>query len=170
MIVACLPLPSAPPTSSRETAPKSRRINRATEPKKTPEAPLADQHDWRILAERLTQVEPEFIYNAAFSAPTAEQEILATPATEAPTESSWKPGRDMPPHLARLCERKLLTPQQERDLFRRMNYAKFRLAALRQRIDPNKPSVSHQSPWPIATALCRPTYGWSFRSPRSSPT
>ncbi len=91
----------------------------------------ADDNAWR---------EPEFIYNPAFAAPGADDEIMATPPSQPVDPAAWKVGAGMPAHLARLCERELLTPTQERDLFRRMNYARYRLAGLRQRLNLRKPS------------------------------
>ncbi len=49
---------------------------------------------------------------------------------------------DMPAHLARLCEANLLTAEQERQLFRCMNYLKFRANALRCQLDPAFPDVA----------------------------
>jgi RNA polymerase primary sigma factor len=48
---------------------------------------------------------------------------------------------DMPAHLARLCESQLLSAAEERELFRRMNYLKFRANTLRATIDPEKVDV-----------------------------
>ena len=47
--------------------------------------------------------------------------------------------RDLPPYLARLCDKQLLTADEERELFRRMNYLKFRAAQLREEIDVDRP-------------------------------
>lgn len=44
---------------------------------------------------------------------------------------------DLPAHLQRLCETQLLTPDEERELFRAMNYLKFRANALRSRLNPD---------------------------------
>jgi RNA polymerase primary sigma factor len=53
---------------------------------------------------------------------------MAEPASRVPP--------DMPAHLARLCDGRLLTRDEEEDLFRRMNYLKFRANSLRSRLDP----------------------------------
>jgi len=45
----------------------------------------------------------------------------------------------LPAHLARLCETELLTAEEERSLFRRMNYLKFRANAVRSTLDPEDP-------------------------------
>ena len=46
----------------------------------------------------------------------------------------------MPIHLSRLCEAKLLTPDQERMLFQRMNFLLQQAAGHRDQIDPRRPS------------------------------
>jgi RNA polymerase primary sigma factor len=91
-------------------------------------------------AEMLSQLDGEFIFNPCFASEHADSEIMPFPAEEAEVELRWKPGPGMPTHLARLCERKLLAPTQERELFRRMNYAKYRIAALRPKLDSRKPN------------------------------
>ena len=52
-------------------------------------------------------------------------------ATSEPTRTA----AELPAHLRRLCDTELLTPAQERALFREMNYLKFRAAALREHLD-----------------------------------
>ena len=47
--------------------------------------------------------------------------------------------RDLPAHLARLCESDVLTAEQERELFRAMNYSKYRVNVLRSRLNPECP-------------------------------
>jgi len=42
---------------------------------------------------------------------------------------------DLPPHLARLCETKLLKPSEEQDLFQRMNYLRHRAKRLLASLD-----------------------------------
>lgn len=46
---------------------------------------------------------------------------------------------DLPPHLARLCEAKLLTPDEEQLIFSRMNFLKFRANQLRQELSLDAP-------------------------------
>ena len=45
----------------------------------------------------------------------------------------------MPAHLARLCEGELLTAEQEKALFRQMNFLKYRANRLRSHLDPEHP-------------------------------
>jgi RNA polymerase primary sigma factor len=51
------------------------------------------------------------------------------------------PDSGLPAHLARLCESDLLTADEERSLFRRMNYLKYRANAIRTSLDAEKPDV-----------------------------
>ena len=80
----------------------------------------------------------EFISSNSFDEPSSESEILgdcflgagcevAVPkSTKAPT---------LPAHLARLCEAKLLTPEEEKSVFNRMNYLRFRAHAMKEKLD-----------------------------------
>lgn len=47
----------------------------------------------------------------------------------------------LPSHLGRLCATPLLTPEQERELFQRMNFCKYRANALRSRLSRKKPDA-----------------------------
>ena len=47
----------------------------------------------------------------------------------------------LPPYLARLYDRPLLTPEQELHLFRKMNYLKYKAAVLRDSLNPNRPNA-----------------------------
>ncbi len=70
----------------------------------------------------------EHIPNEMFALRTAEADVLDTQlllVTDVPSKRSAKIA-SMPAHLAGLCERALLTPEQERSMFQRMNYLRFR--------------------------------------------
>ncbi len=96
-------------------------------------------------ARELVGTEIDFITNRAFQAPHADHHILG--------DGPWAPDRSplagqlqslpkgMPAYLARLCEADLLTAEEERDLFRRMNYLKYRANAARATLDPHDPDV-----------------------------
>lgn len=89
--------------------------------------------------ERLLHSELSFLPSKAFSTLTeAEAQSLET-LDLSPFE---KPGvrTTMPSHLARLCETHLLNGEQERLLFRRMNYLKYQANQLRARLNPDKPN------------------------------
>ena len=47
----------------------------------------------------------------------------------------------MPAHLERMCTCPLLTIEEERDLFCRMNYLKYRANAIRSTLNENRPNV-----------------------------
>jgi RNA polymerase primary sigma factor len=99
-------------------------------------------HAWKSRALRLAALETQWIHNESFQAPDAERLILDQEPPAAPREldqQTWKPVRALPAHLARLCEAPLLRPEEERRLFRRMNYAKYRADQLRRQLDPERP-------------------------------
>jgi RNA polymerase primary sigma factor len=84
--------------------------------------------------------EVQFISNRFFRDPRAEEHILGG-GWEGPEGSLVStPPHDLPAHLARLCESKLLTAEVERTLFQRMNYLKFRANAIRAQLDPKRPN------------------------------
>lgn len=94
----------------------------------------------RERAERLAGIENEYLFNADFRKPRAEAAILDRCDWEQEvTRSNWKPGKELPAHLVQMCERKLLTQEEETGYFRRMNFAKYRADVLRRKLDPSKP-------------------------------
>jgi RNA polymerase primary sigma factor len=92
---------------------------------------------------RLLENEIDFIGNREFCDRGAAGKILSSPESvgeQKPTTKSKMP-KDLPAHLARLCESQLLSAQQERDLFRRMNYLKYRANVLRASLDAENPDA-----------------------------
>jgi RNA polymerase primary sigma factor len=104
---------------------------------------------YRILGEmrarRIMELPLEFIPNDQFArvrSQKTEKSIMGPPA---PTEEATKKTRlpsGLPPYLASLYEVPLLSRAQEAHLFRKMNYAKFKAAKLRERLDPTRPKSS----------------------------
>jgi len=78
----------------------------------------------------------DLISNEGFGFATAEVEIMGTTLLGSGLEELAKTKTvkltDLPSHLARLCETRLLTPVEERILFQRMNYLRY-LATERQK-------------------------------------
>lgn len=68
--------------------------------------------------------------------------MVASEAAGKTANGKAKLPKDLPGHLARLCESALLTAEEERNLFRQMNYLKFRANATRSRLDPDHPEVT----------------------------
>jgi len=95
---------------------------------------------------RLEAIQPEdvkFIDNDHFHDPEAE-EMIGTGLPEGFAARDGKPARvsrDLSATLARLCEMPLLEPAEEQDLFRRMNFAKFRAAHLLRWADEEDPDA-----------------------------
>lgn len=98
-------------------------------------------------AERLLETEIAFIANPGYrDASVDHQSELALvrrveSGVEAP-EKKASPG--LPAHLARLCAVSLLSPEEESECFRRMNYCKHRANSLRAKLsrdDPDPESV-----------------------------
>ncbi|MCS7166214.1 MAG: sigma-70 family RNA polymerase sigma factor [Gemmatales bacterium] len=85
----------------------------------------------------------DYIYSPEFDDPKKEAEILAPmPRAEEYERQAAAMRRNVPrnlvPELASLYQLPLLDPEQERHLFRQMNYLKYKAARLAERIDPAK--------------------------------
>lgn len=104
------------------------------------------QADTMALRKRVKQLldkEIDFIGNREFSETTAKSRILGTGRDETShSGTKTRLPKDLPAHLARLCEAGLLAADQERDLFRKMNYLKFRANMIRTRLNPESPDAT----------------------------
>jgi RNA polymerase sigma factor (sigma-70 family) len=81
----------------------------------------------------------EFVHSAEFESPTAEGEILKSPALArggGETPPARRVPSGLPPYLQQLFRIPLLTPEKELALFRKLNYLKYRAAQLRDALDP----------------------------------
>ncbi len=80
----------------------------------------------------------EFITSQSFAESSAEAEILGDyffgTGCEAAIPKLTK-APVLPAHLARLCEAKLLTPEEEKSVFNRMNYLRFRAETMKEKLD-----------------------------------
>ena len=91
-------------------------------------------------ARRLLERKIEYVYNPQFDLRDAEKWILQDPPE--PEEPSVRPRpvripKDLPPYLRRLYEVPLLSPVQERSLFLKYNFLKYKADQLRQQLDLN---------------------------------
>jgi RNA polymerase primary sigma factor len=93
--------------------------------------------------QRFKQAEIRYVPNESFEDSKLEKIILSERRQEKPVtaEPSGASQAGLPAHLARLCEAQLLTADEERRLFRRMNYLKYRANATRTSLDPEKPDL-----------------------------
>lgn len=65
---------------------------------------------------------------------------LAAASSEVGISTIKRAGVDLPVHLGRLCEAKLLTPEQESLLFQRMNFLKSQALKVRAQLSSDRPS------------------------------
>jgi len=96
------------------------------------------------LSQRVRQMlnhEIDFIPSQEFRSASAAKEILDGKVDSAQNRSIADAPRDFPAHLARLCETQLLSADEERELFRLMNYCKFRANAIRTQLDSDRPDA-----------------------------
>ncbi|MEO0530170.1 MAG: sigma-70 family RNA polymerase sigma factor [Planctomycetota bacterium] len=96
-------------------------------------------------ARRLLDTEIDFIPNDDFVGRRDSRDdmtdfVAAIELNEAPAEHELSNG--LPSHLGRLCATPLLTAEQEQELFRRMNFCKYRANALRSRLSRTRPDVA----------------------------
>lgn len=99
--------------------------------------------DLRERTEAILRTEVDFIPNAAFVRCDHEAEDAALTSLtrfEGLEEPAAYPG-ELPAHLARLCEARVLGAEEEQALFRAMNYAKYRVNVLRSQLDPETPDL-----------------------------
>lgn len=100
-----------------------------------PRAKKADEAN-RLRALKLMQTAINFIPNREFQAEAELVDDLVADALNTVSKRSQSDG-DLPAHLRRMCDCDLLTPEQERALFREMNLMKYRANMERSRIDPD---------------------------------
>jgi RNA polymerase primary sigma factor len=110
------------------------------DPATTSTAPKASQQgsfdNNRIRAMELMRTEIDFIPNREFQAEDDSCDGVVA-ATLRQVKLPSQVGVVLPAHLQRMCDCELLTPEQERILFREMNLLKYRANVLRSRIDPD---------------------------------
>ncbi len=93
---------------------------------------------------RIAADEIELIQNPLFDSPDAESDILGNVLLGAgiSSASTSKNSRvvDLPAHLIRLCETRLLTPEEEWKLFRRMNFLRHVAIKFRDALGESEPN------------------------------
>ncbi|MEZ6069608.1 MAG: hypothetical protein R3C10_04895 [Pirellulales bacterium] len=120
-------------TATRQTHPRRRRPSRKRVELSAPGRTLQAKHNKRAVqiltmqqrAARLLATEIDYIQHESFSEATPPLPAANDLPVHGERKSSSRLPVNMPAHLARLCEAPLLTAEQERQLFERMNYAKF---------------------------------------------
>jgi RNA polymerase primary sigma factor len=98
-------------------------------------------HGVRDRCQRLLESEIAFIPNRSFLDADSDKSLGLDQPCSAETLRRAEMPRDLPGHLARLCESKLLTAAEEAHLFRRMNFLKFRANAIRSKLNPEQPDA-----------------------------
>ncbi len=89
-----------------------------------------------VRARNLVAQEINYVYDPEFEAPGAESLIRGRrSSSQPPTPQRVRPPKDLPPYLQDLYRQPLFTPEQERDMFRRYNYVKFKVDRLRKELD-----------------------------------
>ncbi len=99
--------------------------------------------DIRERTEALLRNEVDFIPNASFlrcDHQAGDSDVTSSKQFDGSDVQPEYP-RELPPHLARLCEGRLLSAEEERELFRALNYVKYRVNVLRSQLDPARPDV-----------------------------
>ncbi len=88
-------------------------------------------------ARHLLSLEIDYIYNEQFDDAKAEKEIIApTPESEKKVRPARAP-KDLPAYLSSLYKVPLLEAPQERHLFRKYNFVKYKADMLRKKLDLN---------------------------------
>jgi len=100
------------------------------------------QDTLRTRAKRLATMKIEYVPSEMHFAHDADRCLTPTVQADEGACTTIKAPADTPPYLADLYRTNLLTPQEEFDLFRRMNYLKYRAETLQKQLSPKHPSVS----------------------------
>ena len=106
-------------------------------------------HALRLRAAALVALEIDYIVSAEFACPQTAAEIDAEIGAKIDA-SEWEPDAKLrkvrttiSPYLASLFTTRLLPADEERRLFRRMNYAKYRADVLRRKLELANPNITH---------------------------
>src|SRR5581483_9073432 len=111
---------------TRQAAPECRK--ELSDPRAGRSAPKGARRceDRAARAARVRELPLDYMPSREFKRPTAAARILA-PTPESPaTQRKVKRPTGLPPYLASLYEVPLLTAEQERHLFRKYNFLKYR--------------------------------------------
>lgn len=101
----------------------------------------SDRETYRQRAERLLQENLKFIFSSEFESDDATAHILQQQNDEPVAKRrTGTPPQGVPAHLLSLWLTPLLRPEEEQDLFRRMNYLKYQASSLRANLSPHRPS------------------------------
>lgn len=135
-----------------------------------PERQFMDSSDI-TLRERVLELldaEIDFVANRSFNCPNFESEILQDrncPSFAVSDISiNEKQPQNLSPHLTRLCEAEILSVDEERALFRRMNFLKFKANSLRSQLDPDFPDVDKVNAIDLAMHESQNVRNYIFRS------
>lgn len=85
------------------------------------------------------------VYSPEFEAPGADETILGSNGNDEDRvqPKRVRPPKDLPPYLQDLYRQPLFSPEQERTMFRRYNYLKFKAEKLRKRLEPLEATDAH---------------------------
>ncbi len=101
-------------------------------------AEVTSSRENELAFKKLKASKIEFIDSETFYESTSESKILGdhflgTDFAEVVTKTTKAPV--LPANLARLCEAKLLTPDEEKSVFNRMNYLRFKADSLKTKLE-----------------------------------
>ncbi len=128
-------------SKSTSKANKSVKSKKATGTRKRLTKAERQRELLKLRLERLLNREISFIGNDEFKSRVACRSILGEPLDlDFVPEIQVKAGSKLPTHLSRLCDAPLLTNDEEKTLFRRMNYTLYRANLLRTKLSVRRPN------------------------------
>ncbi|QDT68436.1 RNA polymerase sigma factor SigB [Planctomycetes bacterium MalM25] len=132
-----------PTRRSQSASPRKATASRAITCRRT-KAAQATSPALLKRAARLLDAEIDFIPNDGFVGQRdrfAESSELVQRVEKGLEGNAASPASGLPAHLGRLCATPLLSAEEEKELFERMNYCKYRAHALASRLSRSRPAL-----------------------------
>ena len=100
-------------------------------------SPMSDAALKRFKAREIEFIDSDSFYEASAESKILGDHFLGTGIEAVPAKAGKS--LSLPAHLARLCEAKLLTPEEEKSVFNRMNFLRFKANALKSKLETSDP-------------------------------
>lgn len=140
------PLRRSPRPGSTASSSRSKKSSRRTASRDSKSVKAKSRAESNLIerANKLLNTEVAYIGNDSFVGRRDRSDELSDLAERVELRSGAADhalAAGLPSHLGRLCATPLLSPEEEQELFRRMNFCKYRANALRSRLSRTNPDA-----------------------------